>query len=107
MDRAPYPAALRLYLIAEERWPEIDTEYLSTDLLRLPAVRFCNAVYTWCLHRIEDDKREQWEYMLNAPLPGQEERVTENVAEVEGAAFMQMMETNQKLKGGSGGGDQG
>jgi hypothetical protein len=96
VDRTPYPAALRLYAVAEERWAEIDTAYLPTNLLRESPARFCNAVYTWCIARVEEEKREEWDNMLTAPLPGQEDRVTDNVAEEEGMAFMQVM---QQTKG--------
>jgi hypothetical protein len=39
------------------------------NLLRLPIQRFLNIVYTWAVKRIDPEKREQWEFDLDAPLP--------------------------------------
>lgn len=52
--------------------------------------------------RIEEDKREEWEAMLVAPLPGRETRQAQTpaVVEAEGAAFMALM---MKQEGGPGG----
>jgi hypothetical protein len=99
VDRPPYPAALRLYAIAEERWAEIEAHYLTVDLLRLPEAKFTNAVYAWCVKYMTPEDREKWDMMLTAPLPGQEKRKpSEAEVEAEGAAFMQLlnMETQRK-----------
>lgn len=40
--------------------------------MRLPAHRFLNYVQAWCYQRIQPEKREEWEHMLTAPLPGRE-----------------------------------
>lgn len=91
MGGPPFPTALRLYVIAAERWPEIDSAYASIDLIRYPPHRFMNLVYGWCVQRIDPEKREEWESMLADPLPNQ---VTEKSAptpfqaEDEGASFM-------------------
>lgn len=99
VDRTPYPAALRLYAIAEERWAEIEAHYLSVDLLRLPAAKFTNAVYAWCVERILPDDREKWDAMLTAPLPGQEKaKATDAEIEAEGAAFLAVMNFEAQRK---------
>lgn len=91
MDGPPYQAALRLYVIAEQRWAEIEIAYITSDLLRFPPAKFLNAVYVWCLERIEPEKLEQWLFQLSAPLPGEEDKVSETTQEVEGDAFMNAM----------------
>lgn len=101
VDGPPYPVALRLYAIAAERWAEIDAAYLSVDLIRLPPHRFCNAVYAWCVQHMTPEKREEWDFMLNAPLPGHEQAApTETVIEAEGEAFMAVMAMNEQVTGG-------
>lgn len=72
MEWTPYAAAVRLYFICGERWPEIDAFYPNTDLLRLPTHQFLNYVYAWCLTQIDPEKREEWIRDLNEPFPGQE-----------------------------------
>lgn len=101
MDWPPYQVALRLYLIAAERWPEVDAAYPSVDLIRFPPHRFLNFVYAWCLARIEPDKLEEWLYLLNQPLPGQEKKVTDAMAESEGESFMNLMTQHQATKAGA------
>lgn len=102
MDRPPYVAALRLYAIAETRWAEIEANYLPVNLLRLTPAQFCNAVYAWCVKYMNTEDREKWDMLLIAPLPGQEKRpASEAEAEVEGAAFMALLqyETARKEQG--------
>ena len=101
MDWPPYPTALRLYAIAAERWAEIEAHYLAVDLLRLPAAKFLNAVYAWCVVQMQPDDREKWEIMLSAPIPGTESRVrpSEVTAEAEGAAFLSAMSAHRNLVG--------
>jgi hypothetical protein len=72
--RPPYPVTVRLTLIAGERWPEIDgeTALKGVDLTRIPLDRYLNAIYVWCLERIEPDKRDQWLFQLAQPIPGRE-----------------------------------
>ena len=43
------------------------------------------------MERIQADKREEWDAMLEAPLPGQERRPTPMQAEDESAGFMALM----------------
>lgn len=105
MDRTPYPAVLRLYAIAEERWAEVEAHYIQIDLLGIGPRRFLNCVYAWCVQRLDPERREEWEMNLTAPLQqvgGTQpvERVTEKVAEVEGAAFMAAMALNEQMAGG-------
>ena len=70
VDRPPYQVALRLYAIAEQRWPEVDAQYPSIDLIRLPADRFCNFVYRFCLeHLAKPEAREEFDMRLKEPLP--------------------------------------
>ncbi len=101
VDRPPYPVALRLYAVAEERWAEIEAHYIVVDLLRLHPAKFLNAVYAWCVRHMQPEDREKWDIMLTAPLPGTERRprLTEAEAEVEGAAFLAAMRTHQTLTG--------
>lgn len=60
--------------------------------------RFLNFVYTWCVERTQD--RERFDFLLNEPLPGEEKKVSDGVAEVEGAAFMQVMQMHRQVTGG-------
>lgn len=93
---AVIPKTLRLYVIAAERWPEIDGHYAAVDLITFPCHRFLNLVYAWCIERIPSDKREEWEMQLTAALPGREKaRPTPSVAEQEGADFMAAMAMHQ------------
>ena len=99
MDRPPYPAALRLYAIAEVRWAEIEANYIAVDLLRLPPAKFCNAVYAWAVGHMSQEDREKWDMMLTEPLPGQAKKPpTDMELESEGAAFMALLATEQARK---------
>ena len=101
VDWPPYPTALRLYAVAEERWPEIEANYISVDLLRLPPAKFLNAVYAWCVRYMTPEDREKWDIMLTAPLPGTEKirRPSDAEIDAEGAAFLAAMNTHQTLTG--------
>ena len=99
VDWPPYPAALRLYAIADERWAEIEAHYITVDLLRLPPAKFLNAVYAWCVRYMQPDDREKWEMMLTAPLPGQKAGASDNQVEAEGAAFLAAMDAHKTLTG--------
>lgn len=89
MDGAPYFVAVRLILIAAERWVEIDGEAAingSPSLMRLTLDRFCNAIQTWCLQRITtEEETSQFLFRLTEPLPGM--RVTEAVIADEADGF--------------------
>lgn len=55
-----------------------------------------NLVFTWCVARIDPEKREQWEMELRAPLPGQEKaKPTPFVAEQEASDFMATLAMHQ------------
>lgn len=96
MGRPPYPVALRLYAIAAERWAEIDSCYASIDLIAYPPHRFMNLIYGWCVERVQPEKREEWEMMLETPLPGLEKaEPTPFQAEDEAADFMATMAMHQ------------
>lgn len=46
----------------------------------------------WCLARIPEDKREEWDYEMNAPLPGESPKVPSRAdTEADGEAFMNFM----------------
>lgn len=107
MDRPPYPVALRLYAIAEERWAEIDSDYPGVDLVRLPGHRFLNYVYGWAVKRIDPEKREEWDAMLEAPIPGLSTEPSEAQIEAEGQSFMALMAAVEEQKGASGAGPEG
>jgi len=62
--------------------------------LTLPPHRFMNCVYGWCVERVE--KRDEWDAMLTAELPGREKaKPTEQQMEQEGADFMATMMAHQ------------
>lgn len=92
----PYQVVLRLYYIASEHWPVIDAHYASVDLIRLPAHRFLNCVYAWCLDRVPPDKAEEWIIMLNEPLQGRAKKEPSDMeAQIEGESFMNFMAQHQ------------
>jgi hypothetical protein len=51
--------------------------------------QFCNYTYAWLWDRTPPDKKEQFEYELNLPAPGEKrsESVNEETVEAENAAF--------------------
>lgn len=46
--------------------------------------RFLNAVYVWCIQRIEPDDLDKWQWQLNEPIPG---RLTAATVEAERESF--------------------
>jgi len=56
-------------------------------------------VYAWCVAHLEPEKREEWDAMLAAPLPGQERRATPATVEAEGESFMALMAATGKSAG--------
>lgn len=55
-----------------------------------------NLVYGWCVERVAEDKREEWDAQLTAALPGREKaEPTPFVAEQEAADFMATMAAHQ------------
>lgn len=103
MVRPPYPIALRLYAIAAARWEEVDAAYTPLDLIRETPHRFCGLVYGWCVKHMDEERREQFDYDLSAPLPGREAAPpVEAVAEIEGNAFMAAMMQHQMMAGQGG-----
>jgi len=96
VDRTPYPAALRLYAIAEQRWAEVEASYATVDLFHVGPRKFLNLIFAWCVQRIDPDKREEWEVDLESPLPGREKaKPSERTIEREGADFMAAMMQHQ------------
>jgi hypothetical protein len=96
VGRAPFPEALRLYVIAAERWAEIDANYYSIDLISYPPHRFMNLIYGWCVERVQTEKREEWELMLSEPLPGQAKAApTPLQVDQEAADFMATLAAHQ------------
>jgi hypothetical protein len=70
----PYARTIRLSLVAQECWAEIEG-YASLhggNLLDLPPARFYNAIYAWCIARLvlTGGDRDQFDFMLDAPIPG-------------------------------------
>ena len=88
-QRPPYPAIVRLCLIAAERWAEIDAAYYQTNLLRLRPHRFLNLVYTWCVERLEPDKLDDWHAELVDLLPWQDSN-SEAAINLESESFLAM-----------------
>lgn len=89
MVRPPYAAAVRLCVIAAERWPEIDAAYYQIDLLRLRPHRFLNMVYAWCIERVEHDKLDDWKMELVDLLPWQDSS-SAAAADLESESFLAM-----------------
>lgn len=92
MVRPPYATCVRLAYIAAERWAELDASYISVNLLRLPTHRFFNAVFAWCVERIDPEKREEWEMQLNEPFYN--DTPTQAQLEREAEGFMALMGSN-------------
>lgn len=86
----PYPRAVRLCLIAAERWAEIDAAYYQINLLRLRPHRFMNLVYSWCIERVDPDSLEEWLFDLDDLLPWQD-ATSEAAVNAESESFMSMM----------------
>ena len=84
VDRPPYAGVVRLFYIAQDRWPEIDGQASlnGVDLMSLPIYRFINAIYAWSLERVED--RQKFDDAIFAPIAG---RVTDADVEREREAF--------------------
>lgn len=53
--------------------------------MALPLDRFLNAIFVWCIQRIEPDKLNEWRFQLEKPLPGQQ--MTQASAEQDMEAF--------------------
>jgi hypothetical protein len=51
------------------------------------------------VQHLDPEKREEWDAMLAAPLPGQERRATPSTVEAEGEAFMALMVATGKGAG--------
>jgi hypothetical protein len=96
VDRPPFAVVVHLYAIAEDRWAEIDAAYPSINVIRLAPHRFLNFVYAWAVARVDPEKREEFDMLLDTPVPGQERQVSETTREAEGAAFMALMSATQK-----------
>lgn len=43
--------------------------------MELPVDRWLNAIYVWCLRRVDPEKVDQWEHQLRLPIPGRVEPV--------------------------------
>lgn len=92
VDGKPYPRAVRLYTILEIHWSSIDGANPTLDLLSLHPQKLLNIVRWWGLERIEPDKREQWEFDLDSPLPWETDREpSPEQLEREGQDFMNFM----------------
>lgn len=53
--------------------------------MELRVDRFLNAVYVWCLQRLNPDDIDKWMFQLNEPLPGGP--VTQATVEAEMESF--------------------
>jgi len=63
-----------------------------------------NLVYGWCVERIDPEKREEWDALLNDPLPNQvvqRAAPTPFQAEDEGASFMATLAMHQRVAAGA------
>lgn len=90
MGRPPYTVIWRLYAYAREYWQEIngETAYQGVNLLILPLDRFCDAIYWWCVQRVED--RAKFDYELTKPAPGDTSELAIQAEQDSFAAFMAM-----------------
>jgi hypothetical protein len=87
--RPPYPVAVRLCLIAAERWPEIEAAYYQIDLIRQRPHRFANLVYAWAVERVPHDNYEEWHNELVDLLPWQDTS-SETAINLESESFLAM-----------------
>ena len=89
MVRPPYGIALKLSLIAQELWEEIEgyATLHGGDLNGLSPARFFNAIYAFCINRLAQAgaQRDQFDYELTKPVPGLEEQAVDVSGEM--AAF--------------------
>jgi hypothetical protein len=68
--------------------------------MRLPVHRLFNCIYTWCVERIDPEKREAWDMDLIAPLPWLKDRApTESMIEAEGDLFMAALQAHEAGRG--------
>lgn len=97
MVRPPYPAVVRLCLLASERWGEIAAAYHASPvpLLRLKPHMYLNYVYTWALERVPPDKVDDWNAELVDLLPWQDSQSLA-AEEIESASFYAMMSRQQQ-----------
>ena len=65
----PYPAAVRLCVIASERFSELTAAYPLNDLIRERPWKFAALVYAWCIERVNPDKLDEWHTYHNYPPP--------------------------------------
>lgn len=72
MVRHPYQRAVRLCVLASDRWSEIDAAYYQINLMRQPPWRIVSLVNAWALPRIEHGKLSEWEAELLELLPWQD-----------------------------------
>lgn len=89
MVRHPYPAAVRLCVIAADRWPELVSAYYQIDLVRQRPHRFASLVYGWCVERVEEGKLDDWKAELVDLLPWQD-TASEAAIELESQSFFAM-----------------
>lgn len=90
MVRPPYPVAVRLCVIASDRWPELDAAYYQINLLKQKPHRFANLVLAWVLSWADPEKVDEWLDSIAEPLPWQD-MDSEAAIEHESASFMDMM----------------
>lgn len=97
VDRPPYAAAVRFYLIAEVHWPTLDFTFKEVDLLTQSPARFCNLIEGWArdliVNRSKPEEVEtniaQWEFHMVEPLTWQSEReATATTLQAERDAFL-------------------
>jgi hypothetical protein len=55
--------------------------------MALPVDRFLNAIYAWCLNRVDQEKVDQWLHQLTLPIPGRVEPVDVEAEMDDFAAF--------------------
>ena len=89
--RPPYRVVLRLYAIAASRWAEVEARYYQVDLLDLSVRKFLNLVFAWCVEGRDPEKIEEWLYLLEQPLPGEEKKVSDSDLEADAKSFMDLM----------------
>lgn len=85
----PYQSALRLCVIAAERWAEVEAEYYQINLLRQKPHRFANLVYAWAVSRIDPEKLDEFHEELVDLLPWQDVE-SEAAEQLESNSFFDM-----------------
>lgn len=87
MVRTPFPAVVRLCGIAAVLWPQLESAYYQTNLLKRRPHSLLNLVYSWYVERLPHDKYDEWHVELVDLLEWQNAD-SEAAAELESESFL-------------------